>query len=261
MHSTPAPACAGTNDSINDGLPSAAGTITHAGMTLLGNIGGGSGRGPGNAAGPLKTVTEKDFEAEVLRSELTVLLEFGSERSPICKQIEPILQQLAQELEDKAKILKVDVERSPYLAQQLRVQQIPTFMVWAGGRPADLQVGPMSKKQLQAMVEPFLPRPAGALKAMELAELLKKGVVAAVDTRDAGAFSRARIPGAIHMPLEELEGRVAELYMLPGTPVLYCRGGDKTKEFVAKMAESNVELGFLEGGMLAWESDGFPIER
>lgn len=234
--------------------------ITHDRMTLLGNIGGGSGRGPGNA-GPLKTVTEKDFEAEVLRSELTVLLEFASERSAACKQVEPILMQLAQELEGKAKILKVDADRSPYLVQQLRVQQLPTFMVWASGRPADLQVGPMSKKQLQAMIEPFLPRPAGALKAMELAELIKKGVVAAVDTRDAGAFTRAHIPGATNMPLDELESRIAELYMLPGQPVLYCRSGDKTKDFVAKMAESNVELGYLEGGMLAWESDGFPIER
>lgn len=230
-------------------------------MTLLGNIGGGSGRGPGGTPAPIPVVTEKNFEAEVLRSELTVLLEFASERSAACKQVEPILMQLAQELEGKAKILKVDADKSPYLVQQLRVQQLPTFIVWASGRPADMQAGPMAKKQLQAMLEPFLPRPAGALKAMELAELIKKGVVAAVDTRDAGAYGRARIPGATHMPLEELESRIAELYMLPGQPVLYCRAGDKTKEFVAKMAESNVELGYLEGGMLAWESEGFPIER
>ena len=230
-------------------------------MTLLGNVGGGSGRGPGGSGMPLRVVTEKDFEVEVLRSELIVLLEFASERSAACKQVEPILVQLAGELEGKAKVLKVDADKSPYLVQQLRVQQLPTFMVWAGGKPADMQVGPMAKKQLQAMLEPFLPRPAGALKAMELAELIKKGVVAAVDTRDAAAFGRAHVPGAINMPLDELEGRIAELYMLPGQPVLYCRAGDKTKDFVAKMAESNVELGYLEGGMLAWESDGFPIQR
>jgi len=230
-------------------------------MTLLGKIGGGSGTGAGGSGGAILTVNEKSFEAEVLRSELTVLLEFASDRSPICKQIEPLLVQLQDELEGKAKILKVDADKSPYLVQQLRVQQLPTFMVWVQGRPADLQAGPMSKKQLQAMLEPFLPRPAGALKAMELAELIKKGVVAAVDTRDAGAFARAHLPGATNMPLDELESRIAELYMLPGQPVLYCRAGDKTRDFVAKMAESNVELGYLEGGMLSWESDGFPIER
>ena len=229
-------------------------------MTLLGNLGGASGMG-GGAKTPLRTVTEKDFEAEILRSELTVLLEFASERSAACKALEPVLVQLQGELEGKAKILKVDVDKSAYLAQQLRVQQVPTFIVWVGGRPADMQVGPLTKKQLQAMLEPFLPRPAGLLKAMELAELLKKGVVAAVDTRDAAAFARAHIPGATNMPLDELEGRVAELYMLPGQPVLYCRAGDKTRDFVAKMAEGGVELGYLEGGMLAWESDGFPIER
>lgn len=235
-----------------------------AAMTLLGKIGGGSGRGaggPGGGSGSLRTVTEKDFEVEILRSELPVLLMFASERSAACKQVEPALVQMDGELEGKAKILKVDADRSPYLVQQLRVQQLPTFMVWAGGRPADLQVGPMAKKQLQAMLEPFLPRPAGALKAMELAELIKKGVVAAVDTRDAAAFQRAHLPGATNMPLDELESRIAELYMLPGQPVLYCRSGEKTRDFVAKMAESNVELGYLEGGMLSWESDGFPIER
>lgn len=230
-------------------------------MTLLGNIGGGSGRGSGGPPASIAVVTEKDFEAQVLRSELTVLLVFASDRSAASKQVEPLLVQLAQEYAGKATILKVDADKSPYLVQQLRVQQLPTFMVWAGGRPADMQAGPMAKKQLQAMLEPFLPRPAGALKAMELAELLKKGVVAAVDTRDAGAYGRAHIPGSTNMPLDELEGRIAELYMLPGQPVLYCRAGDKTKEFIAKMAESNVELGYLEGGMLAWESDGFPIER
>ncbi len=230
-------------------------------MTLLGNIGGGSGSGPGAPPASIAVVTEKDFEAQVLRSELTVLLVFASDRSAASKQVEPILVQLAQEYAGKATILKVDADKSPYLVQQLRVQQLPTFMVWAGGRPADMQAGPMAKKQLQAMLEPFLPRPAGALKAMELAELIKKGVVAAVDTRDASAYGRAHIPGSTNMPLDELEGRIAELYMLPGQPVLYCRAGDKTKEFIAKMAESNVELGYLEGGMLAWESDGFPIER
>ena len=122
----------------------------------------------------------------------------------------------------------------------------------------------MAKKQLQAMLEPFLPRPAGALKAMELAELIKKGVVAAVDTRDdAAAFGRAHHARcATNMPLDELESRVAELYMLPGQPVLYCRAGDKTQATSSRRWPSqNVELGYLEGGMLAWETDGFPIER
>ena len=49
--------------------------------------------------------------------------------------------------------------------------------------------------------------------------------------------------------------------MLQGQPVLYCRSGDKTKELAEKLAEQGMPVAFLEGGMLAWEADGLPIER
>jgi thioredoxin 1/putative thioredoxin len=49
--------------------------------------------------------------------------------------------------------------------------------------------------------------------------------------------------------------------MLPGAPVLYCRGGDKTKELSAKLAEGGMPVAFLEGGFLAWEADALPVER
>ena len=111
------------------------------------------------------------------------------------------------------------------------------------------------------MVEPFLPRQAGALKVPEVAQLLQKGAIAMVDTRDAGAFGRAHLPKATHIPLEEVKGRIAELYMLPGQPVLYCRSGDKTKELVAELAAEGVEAAFMEGGLLAWEAEGLPIQR
>jgi thioredoxin 1/putative thioredoxin len=63
------------------------------------------------------------------------------------------------------------------------------------------------------------------------------------------------------MPFEELESRLAELHMLAGQPVLYCRAGDKTKDLAALLAEQGVPVAFLEGGILAWEAEGLPIER
>jgi thioredoxin 1/putative thioredoxin len=111
------------------------------------------------------------------------------------------------------------------------------------------------------MVEPSLPRAAGALKARELAELIKQGAVVPVDVRDAAAYARAHLPGAKSMPLEELESRLAELYMLPGQPALYDRSGEKTKELVERMADQGTPVAFLEGGILSWEAEGLPIER
>jgi thioredoxin-like negative regulator of GroEL len=218
------------------------------------------GRGAGGT-GNLPAVTEREFEQEVLLSELPVLVEFMLESSAQCQAVGPELESLAKELEGKLKIVKCDIEKSPALARQLRLQSVPTFMLFVDQKLGDAQVGPLSKKQLRAMVEPFLPRQEGALKARELAELLKQGLVVPVDVRDASAYGRAHLPKATSLPADEIEGRLAELFMLPGQPVLYDRAGEKTKDIVDKMAETGTPLAFLEGGILAWEAEGLPVER
>lgn len=233
-------------------------------MTILGGL-GGKGAGENAAAkaasGTVPYVTERDFEREVLRSELPVLVEFSAEWCQPCKAIAPDVEAFARESAGKAKVVKIDIDRSPAIAQQLRIQSVPTFMVIAEGRIQDAVVGAIRKKKMQELVEPFLPRAAGALKALELAQLLPGGAVAVVDTRDPAAFARARLPGAVNMPLEQLESRLAELHMLPGQPVLYCRAGDKTKELSEKLAGQGMPIAFLEGGILAWEAEGLPVER
>jgi thioredoxin 1/putative thioredoxin len=207
------------------------------------------------------TIGEQDFEQEVLRPELPVLLEFSAEWCQPCKTIAPEVASFAKEMEGKVIVRKVDIDRSPLLARELRIQSVPTFMLFAQGRPVDAIVGAVGKKKLREMVDPFLPRAEGALKAIELAQLMKEGRVVAVDTRDAAAFGRAHLPNAKHMPLEEIESRLAELHMMAAQPVLYCRSGEKTKAMAEKLAAEGVPVMFLEGGMLGWESEGLPIER
>ena len=227
-------------------------------------IGGNAGRPPaggGASNSDIVNVSEREFEKEVLRSQTAVLIEFSAEWCQPCKAIAPEVEALVKELRGKLKVVKVDVDKSPGIAQQVRVQSVPTFMVFAEGRIVDAQVGALRKKQLKDMVEPFLPRAEGAIKARELAELLKAGAVVPVDTRDASAYGRARIPGAKHLDGTELETRLAELYMIADRPVLYCRSGDKTKELAARLAEQGVPVAFVDGGFLAWEAEGLPIER
>ncbi|MCL2776503.1 MAG: thioredoxin domain-containing protein [Polyangiaceae bacterium] len=230
----------------------------------------GGSKSPGGASpGPSKPtsnellpyVTERDFEQQVLLSEIPVLVEFMTERSQSCKAIEPEVIAFAKEMSGKLSVVKVDIEKSLNLARQLRLQQVPTFMLFVDQRLGDAQVGPLDKKQLRAMVEPFLPRQEGAIKPRELAELIKRGAVVAVDVRDASAFGRAHLPGAKSMPETEIATRLAELFMLPGQPVLYDRSGDRTKELAATMAEQGAPVAFLEGGILAWETEGLPVER
>jgi thioredoxin 1/putative thioredoxin len=206
-------------------------------------------------------VSEQNFERDVLMSELPVLVEFSAEWCGPCKLVAPELTALSHELEGKAKVVTIDIDRSPMLARQLGVQSVPTFVVFNQGRPAGGRVGALKRKELRDMLDPFLPRDEGAIKPEELSQLLRAKKVSVIDTREAAAFGRAHIPGAVSMPLEGIEGRLAELMMLGLPPVLYCRSGDRTKELSQKLGEQGVGTAFLEGGLLAWEAAGLPIER
>lgn len=210
---------------------------------------------------PLPTVNERNFEQEVLLSEEPVLVEFGAEWCGPCKTMAPELQALAGELKGKAKIVMVDIDRSPMIARQLGVQSVPTFVVFHQGRPVGGKVGAVQRRELREMLDPFLPRAEGAIKPEELAQLLPSGRVVPVDTREAPVFARAHLPNAINLPMAEIETRLAELHMLPGTPVIYCRSGDQTKELAGKLAEQGVPVAFLEGGVLGWEAAGFRLQR
>ncbi|MBM4356998.1 MAG: thioredoxin fold domain-containing protein [Deltaproteobacteria bacterium] len=208
----------------------------------------------------LPVVAEHEFETKVLRSELPVLVDFFADWCAPCKQMNPELEALATELAGKAEVVKVDIDRAQRLAGMLRIQSVPTYIAFFQGRPVGAERGVVPRARLRELLEPYFPRAEGAIRAQELSELLKQHAVVPVDTRDAFSFGRARIPGAKHIPLEELEGRLAELYML-GQPVLYCRSGDRTKELAEKLARDGVGLPFLEGGFLMWEADMLPIEK
>jgi thioredoxin 1/putative thioredoxin len=209
----------------------------------------------------LQTVNEQSFEREVMMSELPVLLEFGAEWCGPCKVVAPELEALQKELEGKAKIVTVDIDRSPMLAREMGVQSVPTFVVFHQGRPVNGKVGALKKNDLKQMLEPFLPRAAGALRPEEVAVLLQRGQVALVDTRDVPVFSRAHLPGAVNIPFDDITSRLAELHMLPGAPVLYCRSGDKTRELAATLAQQGMPVSFLDGGILGWEASNLPVER
>src|SRR5262249_25533206 len=164
----------------------------------------------------LPVIAEQDFEREVLRSELPVLIDFYADWCAPCKTVAPEVEAIARELEGKAKVVKVDIDRSKRIAASLRVQAVPTFMVFHRGRPVAADQGVLRRNQLRELIEPFLPRAEGAIRPMELAQLIQQGQVVAVDTREAAPFQRAHIPGAVHLPLEEIESRLAELHMLQG---------------------------------------------
>lgn len=206
-------------------------------------------------------VNEQNFEAEVMMSELPVLVEFGATWCGPCKTVEPELKAFASEMQGRAKVVKVDVEQSPMIAQAMGIRSVPTFIVFQGGRPADGRQGAIRKADMLALVEKFLPRAQGALAPKEVAALLGQKRIAMVDLRPTEVWQRSRIQGAVSFPLETIEARLAELLMLPATPVLYCRTGNDAKATAQKLAEAGAPVAYLDGGVLSWETEGFRLER
>lgn len=207
-------------------------------------------------------VTEKDFEQQVLRSELPVLVDLAADWCQPCKQLEPILKQLSEELAGKVNFVRVDVDRNPRLARAFQVQSIPMMVLIKDGRPVDQIMGLADKKTIAAMLQPVLPVSQEEVSPEDLAALLQMGRAVPVDIRDASAYARNRIPGAISLPAADLLARAKELAPSDGrVRVLYGRGGDEAKDLSAKVREAGVDVGYLSGGFLHWEAAGLGVER
>ncbi|OGX05931.1 MAG: thioredoxin [Omnitrophica WOR_2 bacterium GWA2_47_8] len=101
-------------------------------------------------------ITEKNFEAEVIKSAIPVLVDFWAEWCGPCKMIAPILDQVADELKGKLKVVKVNVDDEQELAMKYGIMSIPTLLVFKKGAIVDQLVGAMPKEQLLNKIKPQL---------------------------------------------------------------------------------------------------------
>lgn len=98
-------------------------------------------------------VNDTQFEAEVLKAEGPVLVDFWAEWCGPCKMLSPLVDQLADELRGRVKVVKVNIDEAPEAPTKYGVRGIPTLMIFKEGQVVDTRVGGMPKGQLTEWVE------------------------------------------------------------------------------------------------------------
>ena len=101
-------------------------------------------------------VTDASFEADVLKASQPVLLDFWAEWCGPCKAIAPTLDALAQELQGKVVVAKINIDENPATPNRYRVQGIPTLMLFKNGQVAATKVGSVPKSKLYEWVNSVL---------------------------------------------------------------------------------------------------------
>lgn len=101
-------------------------------------------------------VDSVNFEEEVLRSDLPVLVDFWANWCPPCKMLGPVVSQLADEYEGKIKVAKIDVDQCAPIAMEYRVTNIPALKVFKDGKVISEEMGFKPLPALKAWIDPLL---------------------------------------------------------------------------------------------------------
>ena len=100
-----------------------------------------------------KHVTEKDFQNEVLDSDIPVMVDFWAEWCFPCKTISPLVDELAKEYSGKLKVVKIDVDSNNRIAADYMIMSIPSLLIFKGGKVVDTIRGAVPKKTIQEHIE------------------------------------------------------------------------------------------------------------
>ena len=99
---------------------------------------------------------DQDFKSDVLDSDKCVLVDFWAEWCGPCKAIAPSLEEISEELKDKLKVVKVNVDENPQVSQSYSIRSIPALMIFKNGVKVSEKMGALPKSALQAWVNETL---------------------------------------------------------------------------------------------------------
>ncbi len=100
--------------------------------------------------------TDQTFESEVMQAKQPVLVDFSATWCGPCKQLEPIVREIAGDYDGRLKVVKVDIDQAPNTAAKFGVMSVPTVLLIQGGAVKDQVVGLVSKQALADRVDKVL---------------------------------------------------------------------------------------------------------
>jgi len=98
-------------------------------------------------------ITQTNFEDEVLKSALPVLVDFWAPWCPPCRMLAPIIKQIAEEKEGVLTVGKINVDEEKELAARFNVESIPTLIVFKNGEPVRKSLGFQPQQSIEAMLK------------------------------------------------------------------------------------------------------------
>nr|WDA98878.1 thioredoxin [Sciadococcus taiwanensis] len=106
---------------------------------------------------PLPTqVTDSSFEQEVLESVQPVLVDFWAPWCGPCRMVAPVVDEIAQEYDEKVKVVKINTDENPTIATEYGIRSIPTLMIFKRGERVDTVIGAVPKSTLASTLEKYL---------------------------------------------------------------------------------------------------------
>ncbi len=202
-------------------------------MSLVGDTTTAPSAPPGDL---IKEGSDAGFMADVIDASNTqpVIVDFWATWCGPCRQLTPNLEKAVRAAQGKVKLVKIDVDKHPQFAGQLRVQSIPTVYAFAGGKPVDAFQGALPESEIKAFVDKLLK----FAPASEIDEILAEAKEA-LDAGDTG--------GAAQAFAEALQMEPQNLVAIGGLARCYLVGGDTERAAeVAGMAPANAKNADLE---------------